>query len=331
MTGGVTYDHMRYPDNFRSPPVNERQDQIEKVSPKVGFTLTPWKGATIRGAYAQALSGPSFDESIRLEPTQVDGFLQAYRTVISESLIGSVGGSEYEFWGISFEQKLPTRTYLGIEYNILQQDLNRTVGVFDLLTTSDFRVPDAVLPSSLKEKDRYREDIITATINQLVGHDFALGTRYRYTYSKFGQQEAGFSDALATAPVANVNVLAMNGARLQSAGLHEVSLFALYNHPSGLFARAEANWYRQDNNDFLTSAVTPPPGSPPNTRPQLHTNNVGLPGDDFWQFNVFAGYRFYKNQCEVSLGLLNIGGSDYRLNPLNPTSSCRATRPCWSA
>ncbi len=318
VTGGVTYDHMRYPDNFRSVPVNDRQDEIEKVSPKVGFTLTPWKGATIRGAYAQALSGPSFDESIRLEPTQVDGFLQAYRTVISESLIGSVGGSEYEFWGISFEQKLPTRTYLGVEYNILQQDLDRTVGVFDLLTTNDFRVPQAVLPSSLKEQDRYREDIITATINQLVGRDFALGTRYRYTFSKFGQEEAGFRDALATAPAENVNGLAMTGARLQSAGLHEVSLFALYNHPSGLFARAEANWYRQDNNDFVTTAVTAPPGSSPNTRPQLHTNNIGLPGDDFWQFNVFAGYRFYKNQCEVSLGLLNIGGSDYRLNPLNP-------------
>ena len=48
------------------------------------------RGMTVRGAYAEAVSGPSFDESIRLEPTQVNGFLQAYRTVISEALIGSV-------------------------------------------------------------------------------------------------------------------------------------------------------------------------------------------------------------------------------------------------
>lgn len=318
VTGGLTYDHMRYPDNFRSAPVNEKQDAIDKLSPKVGFTLTPWKGATIRGAYAQALSGPSFDESIRLEPTQVDGFLQAYRTVVSESLLGSIGGSEYQFWGISVEQKLPTRTYLGIEYNILQQDIDRTVGVFDFLTTNDGRIPPGILPSSLGEKDSYREDIITATVNQLVGRDFAFGTRYRYTFSKLNQQLDGISDALARANDGNAQVLAANAAHLQSAGLHEVSIFGLYNHPSGLFARAEANWYRQENNDFVKSAIIPATGTPPGQRPRFRTNNIGLKGDDFWQLNLFAGYRFYKNQCEVSLGLLNIGGTDYHLNPLNP-------------
>jgi hypothetical protein len=41
-------------------------------------------------------------------------------------------------------------------------------------------------------------------------------------------------------------------------------------------------------------------------------------GDDFWQLNLIGGYRFYKNQCELSCGILNIGGRDYRLEPLDP-------------
>ena len=31
----------------------------------------------------------------------------------------------------------------------------------------------------------------------------------------------------------------------------------------------------------------------------------------------FAGYRFKRNQAEISVGVLNIGGNDYNLSPLN--------------
>ena len=48
------------------------------------------------------------------------------------------------------------------------------------------------------------------------------------------------------------------------------------------------------------------------------STNTGPPGDDFWQFNVIAGWRFYRNQCEVSVGCLNINDTDYKLDPLNP-------------
>ena len=41
------------------------------------------------------------------------------------------------------------------------------------------------------------------------------------------------------------------------------------------------------------------------------------PGDDFWQLNAFAGYRFPRRKAEVMIGLLNITDQDYRLNPLN--------------
>jgi hypothetical protein len=41
-----------------------------------------------------------------------------------------------------------------------------------------------------------------------------------------------------------------------------------------------------------------------------------LRDDEFWQFNVAAGYRFPKRRAEIAWALLNITDQDYRLNPL---------------
>jgi hypothetical protein len=77
--------------------------------------------------------------------------------------------------------------------------------------------------------------------------------------------------------------------------LHHMNLFAIYNHPSGLFGQLQSLWYAQSNRKDVAS----------------------LPGDDFWQLNVIAGYRFFRRRAEVSVGVLNITSQDYRLNPLN--------------
>jgi hypothetical protein len=77
--------------------------------------------------------------------------------------------------------------------------------------------------------------------------------------------------------------------------LHELRLFGLFNHPSGVFTEAEAIWYRQDNDGYVPT----------------------LPGEDMWQFNAFIGYRFPHRQAELRIGLLNIADHDYRLAPLN--------------
>jgi outer membrane receptor protein involved in Fe transport len=80
--------------------------------------------------------------------------------------------------------------------------------------------------------------------------------------------------------------------------LHQVQLFGVYNHESGCFARAEALWFTQSNQGY----------------------EPGRPGDTFWQFNLFAGYRFPNRRAEIRLGLLNLTDQDYRLNPLNLTA-----------
>jgi hypothetical protein len=42
-----------------------------------------------------------------------------------------------------------------------------------------------------------------------------------------------------------------------------------------------------------------------------------MPGDDFYQVNLFAGYRFPRQHGDITFGLLNVNGTDYHLNPLN--------------
>jgi hypothetical protein len=40
-------------------------------------------------------------------------------------------------------------------------------------------------------------------------------------------------------------------------------------------------------------------------------------GADFWQFNLYGGYRFPRNIGDITIGLLNLTNRDYHLNPLN--------------
>ncbi len=290
LTAGVTYDTLRYPENFRTPPLDDKERSFGRTSPKAGFILSPFWNLVLRGAYAEAISGASFDESVRLEPTQIAGFSQAYRTIVSEDIFGSVAGATYKSSSLSLEQKLPTRTYWGLEYNVLTQDLDRSVGVFDFIT--DKGAPLAVLPSQTEQKVVYREDILTATLNQLVGDRWSLGSRYRYSKAKLRQDYRDVANTLfATADTTRSSVL------------HEVDLFALYNHPSGFFARGEARWFSQENDGFPRDAAKP--------------RNDPRPGDEFWQLNAIAGWRFYRNQGELSGGILNITGTDYQLEPLN--------------
>jgi len=77
--------------------------------------------------------------------------------------------------------------------------------------------------------------------------------------------------------------------------LQTVNLHANWNHPSGLFSILEANWYHQNNLNFMPDE----------------------PGDDFWQLNAYVGYRFWHRKAELTVGLLNITDQNYRLEPLN--------------
>ena len=96
---------------------------------------TPLDGTTFRFAYTRSLSGASLDQSYQLEPSQVAGFIQSYRSIIPESVVGPVPGANFETYGFSLEQKFSTGTYLGVSGDLLYSDVGQTVGAFDFYHT----------------------------------------------------------------------------------------------------------------------------------------------------------------------------------------------------
>jgi tetratricopeptide (TPR) repeat protein len=292
LIGGVSWDRIEHPDNYRNPPTNSKQVENERFSGKAGFILNPSRWIQMRGAFTQGLGGVTFDESVRLEPVQIAGFNQSYRTIISESIAGSVETPEFQSWGLSLEGYLPTKTWWGITGQVIEQEVDRTVGAFTGYSAGVFPVDPAYFPGSTSQTLSYREQSLQITLNQLIGSQLAFGALYRVTQSEL---RTTFNDLLEFG--------APNAVVQDRATLHEVGLSLNWNSPRGFFARVEANYYAQSLQDD-------PRGLAPGA--------VARTGDTFWQFNAFAGYRFRRNMCEVSAGMLNITGQDYSLSPLNP-------------
>src|SRR5439155_23074270 len=104
----------------------------DQISPKAGLIWKPCATTTVRGAYTKSLGGLFYDASVRLEPSQVAGFNQAYRSVIPESVAGNIPGSRFETADVGLEQKLGSRTYLVLGAELLRSQASRDVGAFDV-------------------------------------------------------------------------------------------------------------------------------------------------------------------------------------------------------
>lgn len=279
LIGGVAYDHVNFPLNYRVPPTSGATDSEDQYSPKAGLTWTPGRDTTLRFGYTRSLGGVSFDQSVRLEPSQVAGFNQAFRSIIPESVAGSTSGTKFETFGLAMERKFKTRTYLGIEGQLLNSDVNRTLGAVDFVFP-----PPPYNPSGLWQQLDYLEENLVVTLNQLVGKNWSWGARYQLSRAELETKLPEIPDSVSSA----------NHTK-DSAILHQLQLSCVFNHHSGFFAQAEGLWFLQRNSG----------------------NQSSLPGDNFWQFNLFGGYRFWQRHAEVQVGVLNLTDQDYRLNPLN--------------
>ena len=282
LVGGVSYDHLKFPLNADIAPLESGEASRNLLSPKAALLFTPWDRGLFRASYTKSLGGLYFDNSVRLEPTQLGGFNQAFRSLIPESVAGLIPGAEFETAGVGFDQSLERGTYFGVEAEWLTSDGKRNVGV---LTNSLFLpIPDS--PSSTRQELDFRERNLSAYVGQLVGDSFSLVVRYLLSEAELSQR---FADVPDTAT--GLDQLESD----QRAVLHQLSLTANFHHRCGVFAQWESAWYHQSN-----SGYTP-----------------ALANEDFWQHNMVVGYRFPRRQAEVRLGLLNLFDTDYRLNPLN--------------
>ncbi|HEX3798579.1 MAG TPA: FecR domain-containing protein [Verrucomicrobiae bacterium] len=282
LTGGATYDDISYPLNFRNPPFTGGEDHRSQLGPKAGIVWEPISEVAVRGIYARSLGGVSLDESYRLEPTQLAGFPQTFRSLIPESLYGSIAAPEFEVYGGALDLKFSSRTYAGFELEELNSKVRRDVGAYSLEQGFAPYVSD-----STAEYLDYRELAFSANINQLLGDQFVVGGGYKLDRVRLG-------DTLPEIPIAALATASQE----YGATLHETTGYILFNHPSGFFARVDATWYRQQNS--ANSAF------------------IGAgPGDSFVQENIYAGWRFLDRRIEARFGLLDLSGGGYQLSPLN--------------
>lgn len=280
LTTGLSYDHLTYPRNIDISPISGDERDANRVSPKIGVLFTPQKWMAVRGLHAQSLGGAFSDNSIRLEPTQISGFNQAFRSIIPESAAGIAPGTTFENGEAAFDLKFKD-TFITIGGEILQSRGRRTVGA--LTNASFLAVPDS--PSSTEQKLDFEEKTLTLTLNQLIKSEWSVGGKYRLS-------RADLMGRFTDIPLTASGVSAIN--QDQSAILHQLNLFAIYNHPSGFFSQLDTVWSAQSSMGYV-----------PNREDQ-----------DFWQLNFFVGYRFPRRKAEIRLGFLNLTDHDYQLNPL---------------
>jgi tetratricopeptide (TPR) repeat protein len=284
LIGGASYDRITAPQNFRAAPISNRAETRDQGSPKAGLIWTPYEDTTVRAAYTRSLAGASIDQSLQLEPSQVAGFNQSFRSIIPESEGGAQTGAHFETYGVSLEQRFKTGTYLGFSGQILNSKVERTFGVFEV------NFVDWADLGGTQERLRYRERAFVFTADQLIDVEWSAGLRYQLTTANLGDQ---FPEVLPNLPDGSLIPPFRPSQRL-SATLHQLNLHLNYNGQSGIFAELQALWNSQSNKGY---------------EPVIR-------GDDYWQFDILAGYRFPRRHADLAIGVLNLTDQDYRLNPL---------------
>jgi Tfp pilus assembly protein PilF len=285
LIGGVSYDWLDYPANIDLPPITSEQRDKSRLSPKVGMIFQPRTNLVLRGAYTRSLGGLYFDNSVRLEPAQVAGFNQAFRSLIPESLAGLAAGAEFETGNLDVSWQPRRGTYLGLGLEWLQSDATREAGMFSRATIP----PAPIVAVNTPQRLEFEEQSLTLDAHQLIGRDWSFGVRYRVSRAELDQR------------LTEVPGTAVWQARVTDEGvLHQLQLAARYTHRGGFFAGAEALWFAQESEHYHNTLL-------PDT----------VPDEQFWQFNVYAGWRFAQRRAELLVGGLNLTDEDYRLNPVN--------------
>jgi len=299
LSAGLSYDYLRQPAVVTSSPFSRAEKTAVQFSPKAGLVWTPLSNTTFRAAYTRSLSGFANDASVRIEPTEVAGFNQAFRSIIPNSAVGDTSASRLNTIDVSLEQKFDTGTYLAVVGEILYSKLLTEEGAY-IIDTDTMDYPAA---GAFRKSLDYRERSVTFSVDQLLGKQWTAGARYRLSQANLNENYVDIPDGLSATTVNSGNTTTTMFPARQSleSVLHTVNLHANWNHPSGLFSVLEANWYHQKNSGYLDQ----------------NGNPLGDYGDTFWQVNAYAGYRFWHRRAELTFGLLNLFDQNYQLQPLN--------------
>jgi len=296
---GLSYEQLVQPADPGSTPFSTAEKSRSQLSPKAGFIWTPLTGTTFRAAYTRSLSDFAGGQSSSLEPTEVAGFNQAFRSLVPESVVGYTSGSRFDTFDVSLEQKWTTGTYVGLSGELLYSKTDAMQGgfVFNGDWNSDVN-PYPPYTTGMRESLDYRELSLLFSVDQLLGKQWSVGARYRVSRARLNLDYVDIN------PATLDSVVQWQPQQTLESLLHTVNLHANWNHPSGLFAVLEGNWYHQYNSGYSPAE----------------------PGDDFWQCNAYVGYRFWHRRAELTAGLLNLFDQNYQLAPLNLNNEMARSR-----
>ena len=270
ITGGFSFDRMRFPANHREPPISDQTRLASRLSPKLGMLWSPSASTSFRVAHAQGMTGVSFDQSFGLEPTQVAGLNQAYRSLIPEAVEGANGGVLLKVTGLGWDQRVGSKTFLLGSVTRYESPLDRYRGVFELQTLSA-----SFVPALIWEEVGYQEDVLVVSIRHLAGDAWSFGVGYQLSKASLSSDFPVIPESFVDAPQ-----------RDRTSLLSRWGFSAQFQHPSGFFSEAQWKWWHQQNGSDLR----------------------GFGDPTFWQADVLAGYRFARRRAELAVGVLNLGG-----------------------
>jgi hypothetical protein len=280
LTGGATYDYEHFPLNIGSPPLSNQEDDRGRLSPKFGLDWTPGDGTRVRADFTRSMGGLINDSSTTIEPSEIAGFNQSFRSLIPQSAgFGTPPAMLFETYGLGVDHKFPTGTYIDVEGQMLTSRGNQLIGAWT--GTPALALNDLNQTQYFQEKDAF------ASVSQLIGKEVAVGARYTLTAVDVTAND--FS------PVTGLTYQQNH----ENSTLNEFSLFGNYYLPCGFFSQFQGNWWIQHNayNNFAAGGLSEP-------------------GDNFWQFNLYGGYRFPRRHIEMAIGLVNMFNQGYNVDPV---------------
>ena len=232
-TLGLTYDRVEFPANLAEAPLIAGRKTSAQVGPKAGLSWSPMAGWMIRASYSKTQTGFSIDEPVRLEPNQVSGFIQAFRSVIPENLTGTIPAANIETANFSVDGKLGPETYLGLSIFHGNSDVKRNRNAFE---AAFFPFPPTdVNAFSFEETFDYEETHIALRLDQLLGNSWSMGLRFSWNNAQIDKSTPGFPQTVAPFPVLP-NL---------AADLINASWKIRYHSANGIFARAEYSYWWQ--------------------------------------------------------------------------------------
>ncbi len=280
LTLGSSFESISYPYNADILPLSGDIRSRESATPKIGLNYDVSSSIQLRGFYSEYATGLYFDNSFSIQPTQIAGFNQAYRSLIPESVAGLIPASDIRSFGGGLDYTSPSRNvFSGIEMVFSNSQAMRGVGA--LTNSSPLPIPDS--PLTLDQNVDFRENTLTAYLHYLTGKYWTLGTQYSIIDSRLKSRFPMLADSLR-----GLDSIQSTEDSLLFRG--EFSIH--FNHPDGWFGRWSTGWDRQIN---------------------------GNPASDesFWRHNFFLGYRFPARSLEIMAGIENISDESPEFSVMN--------------